>query len=129
MINTLNIGQYIYNRLNSAQSLKPLNVKIYPLIADNDAKFPFIVYKRTGMTSELTKDGSCQDDVVVEIKVVTDTYSDGVFIASIVRELIQRQYVRFDSYEINDVTLNFANEDFIENAYVQTMQFTLKINE
>jgi nitrogen regulatory protein PII-like uncharacterized protein len=129
MINTLNIGQYIYNRLNSAKALKPLNVKIYPLIADNDAKYPFIIYKRTGMTSELTKDGSCQDDVVIEIKVVTDKYADGVFIASIVRELIQRQYVRFDSYEINDVTLNFANEDFIENAYIQTMQFTLKINE
>lgn len=128
MIDTLQIGKYINNILANNQDIKALNAKVYPLIADNDAKFPFIIYKRVGLVSQSCKDGLYQDDVTVEIKIVSDKYSVGVQLANIVRSLLQRPYMQFNEYDINDVVINTAYEDFIENAFIQTMQLTLKIN-
>lgn len=127
MLDTLEIGKYIHNILSSNTELQTLGVKIYPLIADNDAKFPFIVYKRSGLTSMTTKDGIYQDNVTIEIKIVADKYSTSIQIANIVRDLLQKPYAVFGTMEIDDVSISFANEDFIENAYIQTMQFILKI--
>lgn len=128
MINTLEIGKYINNILANNQEIKDLQAKVYPLIADNDAKFPFIIYKRVGLVSYISKDDIYQDDVIIEIKIVSDKYSVGVQLAKIVRSLLQKPYVHYDDFDINDVTINFAGEDFLENAFIQTMQFTLKIN-
>jgi hypothetical protein len=55
MIDTLNIGKYIYS------VLKFTNIGVYPLVADNDAKYPFIVYRRIGMVSSGCKDGYYED--------------------------------------------------------------------
>lgn len=125
MINTLNLGKYIFNTLTNSDTI---NCKVYPLVADNDAKFPFIIYKRIGLVSQTCKDGTYQDNVTVEIKIVSDKYSVGVQLANIVRSLLQRSYMRYGDFEINDVTINYAAEDFLENAFIQTMQLTLKIN-
>ena len=56
MIDTLNLGKYIYSKLSQIEG-----VKSYPLIADNDAKFPFIVYKRENLVSNGCKDGYYED--------------------------------------------------------------------
>jgi len=128
MINTLEIGKYINNILANNQDIKNLYAKVYPLIADNDAKFPFIIYKRVGLVSQISKDGTYQDNVTVEIKIVSDKYSVGVQLANIVRSLLQRPYMQYGDFEINDVTIDYASEDFIENAFIQIMQLTLKIN-
>ncbi len=56
MIDTLNIGKYIYSVLKNGT-----DVEVYPLVADNDAKFPFIVYKRENLVSERCKDGYYED--------------------------------------------------------------------
>lgn len=128
MINTLEIGKYINNILANNQDIQNLGAKVYPLIADNDAKFPFIIYKRVGLVSQICKDGTYQDNVSVEIKIVSDKYSVGVQLANIVRSLLQRPYMQYGDFEINDVTIDYAAEDFLENAFIQTMQLTLKIN-
>lgn len=128
MINSLEIGKYINNILANNQDIQNLHTKVYPLIADNDAKFPFIIYKRVGLVSQICKDGTYQDNVTVEIKIVSDKYSVGVQLANIVRSLLQRPYMQYGDFEINDVTIDYASEDFIENAFIQTMQLTLKIN-
>lgn len=128
MINSLEIGKYINNILANNQDIQNLHAKVYPLIADNDAKFPFIIYKRVGLVSQICKDGTYQDNVTVEIKIVSDKYSVGVQLANIVRSLLQRPYMQYGDFEINDVTIDYASEDFIENAFIQTMQLTLKIN-
>lgn len=128
MINTLEIGKYINNILANNQDIQDLGAKVYPLIADNDAKFPFIIYKRVGLVSQICKDGTYQDNVSVEIKIVSDKYSVGVQLANIVRSLLQRPYMQYGDFEINDVTIDYASEDFLENAFIQTMQLTLKIN-
>lgn len=124
MIDTLNIGKYIYNTLNDADTI---TCNVYPLIADNDAKFPFILYKRVNLISDANKDGTNEDAVTVEISVVTDKYSVGIDLASKVRNLLEKQCTLYQGIEINDTRLVYANEEY-NNAFVQRLQFEMKIN-
>lgn len=122
MIDTLNIGKYIYS------VLKFTDVEVYPLVADNDAKFPFIVYKRIDMATSGCKNGYYEDEVAFEIAIVTDTYFKGVQIANDVRGLLERQYVTFENMEISDTVITNASEEYSNNAYVQKIQFHSIIN-
>lgn len=124
MINTLNIGKYIYTTLQQSQDI---TCKVYPLVADNDAKYPFIIYKRVNLLSSDVKDGIIEDDVTIEIVVVSDKYSVGVDIATKVRELLEKEHVTFQEMEIDDCKIVLATEEF-NNAFVQRMQFNFKVN-
>jgi hypothetical protein len=126
MINTLNIGKYIYSTISGDDQI---TCKVYPLVADNDAKFPFIVYRRSGLVSGTTKDGLTEDDVTVEIVIVSDKYSVGLDLAIKVRNLLEKQSVIYEDIEINDTTLNLATEEYSDNSYIQRMQFDMKINK
>lgn len=126
MINTLNIGKYIYSSISGDDQI---TCKVYPLVADNDAKFPFIVYRRTGLVSGTTKDGLTEDNVTVEIVIVSDKYSVGLDLAIKVRNLLEKQSVIYEDIEINDTTLNLATEEYSDNSYIQRMQFDMKINK
>ena len=125
MINTLNIGKYIYSTISGDNQI---TCKVYPLVADNDAKFPFIVYRRSGLVSGTTKDGLTEDDVTVEIVIVSDKYSVGLDLAIKVRNLLEKQSVIYEDIEINDTTLNLATEEYSDNSYIQRMQFNMIIN-
>lgn len=124
MINTLNIGKYIYTTLQQSQDI---TCKVYPLVADNDAKYPFIIYKRVNLLSSDVKDGIIEDDVTIEIVVVSDKYSVGVDLATKVRELLEKEHVTFQEMEIDDCKIVLATEEF-NNAFVQRMQFNFKVN-
>lgn len=125
MIDTLNIGKYIYNTLNQSENI---TCKIYPLVADNDAKFPFIIYKRVNLNSLMCKDGLYEDEATVEISVVTDKYSIGIEIANQVRELLESQILNYQGLEITESRLMQASEEYNNGAFVQRLQFNFKIN-
>lgn len=124
MIDTLNIGKYIYSILKQIEG-----VDVNPLVADNETKFPFMVYKRTSLISSGCKDGYYEDKAIIEVVVVSDKYHKGVEIATKVRELLEVQHTTFEDMEINDTTLILASEDYSNNAFIQRMQFELTINK
>jgi hypothetical protein len=125
MINTLDIGKYIHSVLTDASS--GITCKCNPLVADNDTKYPFIVYRRMNLVSSTCKDGVFQDDVVMEIIVVSNKYSESVEIATKIRKRLERQRVIYNDLEINDGNIIMATEEFSNNAYVQRMQFEFKV--
>lgn len=125
MIDTLNIGKYIFSSLNNQCQ----NAKVYPLVADNNAKFPFVIYKRVNLISDGCKDGIYEDDVTVEITVVGDKYQQTIEIANAIRGILEKQYVVFDNMIINDAKISLATEEYSGGAFVQRMQFNFKINK
>jgi len=84
---SLQIGKAIYDILHSnTEIVAKLQDKIFPLIVDNTTTFPFIVYKRTGITPAYTKDRfSSNDTVTVDIIVASEVYYESVEIADLVR--------------------------------------------
>lgn len=121
MINTLNIGSFISRKLTN------IGVKVYPIIADNDAKSTFIVYRRNGLSSNLCKDGIYQETVSVEITIVSPTYSTSLETATKVRRAIERYRGTYDDYNIDDIFLTFADEQYIQNQYIQKLTFDIII--
>ena len=124
MIDTLNIGKYIYSVLSQIEG-----VKSYPLVADNDAKFPFVVYKRNDLASSGCKDGYYEDDVFFEVNIITDTYFKGIEIANTVRRLLEVQYVTFEDMDIRNTVITMASEEYSNNAYIQKIIFQSTINK
>ena len=122
MINTLNIGAYIFDKLSSMPT-----IKTYPIVADNDAKCPFIVYKRIGLSSLMCKDGNYEDVATVEVTVVAEKYATSVDVAQQVREALENNYDTFDGMEI-EATLQSGTEDFSDSAYTQKLTYRIKTN-
>ena len=122
MIDSLNIGKYIYS------VLKETDVEVYPLVADNDAKFPFIVYKRNNLVSNGCKDGYYEDVVSYEVVIVTDTYYKGIEIANQVKALLERQSATYQDMDISDTIITMASEEYSNNAFMQKIQFDSTIN-
>lgn len=127
MIDTLNIGKYIYSTLTNNNVLTNMGVKTYPLVADNNATYPFIVYRRIALTSNGSKDGQYEDVATVEITIVSDTYESSVSVANEVRQSLEIPYAYYGGMEINDTSITLATEDY-NNAYVQKIHLTMKIN-
>lgn len=124
MINTLDLGKYIFSTLNGCDAI---NCEVYPLIADNNAKYPFIIYKRINLQSNGCKDGLIEDEVGMEITVVADKYSTSVELATIIRNLLEKQHAEYSDLNIDDASITMANEEFTNSSFVQRMHFNFKI--
>lgn len=125
MTNSILINKYIYSKLSNSNDLKKyVDSKIYPLVAENTTTFPFVTYYRDNISPiSFTKDGYCQDEVYFTINVVSDHYTQTLEIANIIRKLMEG--LRGDD-NIYDCHMTNIDENFVENSYVQTLQFQCK---
>lgn len=123
MIDSLNLGKYVYS------SLKEITNSVYPLVADNNAKYPFIVYRRNNLSSMANKDGYYEDTVVMEIVVVTDTYSKSIELISEVRKHLEHLEVEYDGMSISDSYITSATEEYSNNAFIQKIQISFNVTQ
>ena len=113
---SLQIGKAIYHILsNDTDVVDRVQNKIYPLIADVDTTFPFIIYKRTGITPADSKDRFIySEDVYVDIVIASDKYNESIEIADLVRTALLK-----GGYDgIKDIDLTDADEDYIEDTFI-----------
>lgn len=124
---SLLINRCIYSILSTDTNLKSkVGTKIYPLIANENTTFPFIVFKRSSFSVEYTKDGVLEDTTQVDIITASDNYSDSVEIADIIRNTLELKKGTFNNINIKECKLSSADEDYLENTYIQTLSFTIK---
>lgn len=89
---SIEIGEFIYSILSTDSRLATLvGNKIFPLIVENEATYPFIVYKRSDVQSNYTKDFHLSDDVSIDIFCASDNYLSGLKIAGIIIELLENK--------------------------------------
>ena len=125
---SLEIGKVIYTVLSADSRLTTLvGNKIFPLIVNNGTTYPFIVYRRYNITANYTKDFHLSDEVLIDINCVSQSYEEGLKIAGIVRDILEDK--RFTDKGIQSIKLESADEDWIDDAYIQTLGFTIKINK
>ena len=114
MMDSLNIGKAIYTIL---QTSIDIDKKIYPLIADEGTTFPFIIYKRTGLTPESTKDNT-NENVSVEINIASSNYSESIDLAIKVRKALEHKKGSYSDIAIEDNVIDDATEDYIEDTFI-----------
>ena len=123
MMDSLNIGKAIYTIL---QTSIDIDKKIYPLIADEGTTFPFIIYKRTGLIPESTKDNT-NENVSVEINIASSNYSESIDLAIKVRKVLEHKKGTYSDIAIEDIVIDDATEDYIEDTFIQTLTFKIEL--
>ena len=122
-MDSLNIGKAIYTIL---QTSIDIDKKIYPLIADEGTTFPFIIYKRTGLTPESTKDNT-NENVSVEINIASSNYSESIDLAIKVRKALEHKKGTYSDIAIEDIVIDDATEDYMEDTFIQTLTFKIEL--
>ena len=102
--------------------------KVYPLIADQGTTYPFVVYRRTGLTPSSTKDRyNYRELATIEIIVAAANYNDSIKLAESVKGKLEHTRGKFDEFSIGDITLINADEDYIEDTFIQKLTFNIEI--
>lgn len=119
----ISVNAHLNEILTNDSVLSGMTQDIYPIVAEEDVKFPFIIHMRDGIAPIDTKNIIVGDKVQFSIAVVSDKYITGVTIAERVRKILDK---RRDGY-FSDCLLIGATEDYINDAYVQRLRFAVTI--
>lgn len=101
--------------------------RIFPItITDlNSTAYPFIVHTRMNTNSTgSSKDGSYGDNINFNITIVSDDYDECLDLAEEVRNLFENNVLRNADLRIKNVLLISSSEDFSNNAFIQSLNFS-----
>lgn len=122
---SISVNKHIYNLLINDEILNGLvGKKIYPIVAEETVSYPFILFTKESAIANYTKDLLMYDTVTISIAIAATNYSQTVEIAERVRQILEN---RRDDYFYN-ILFDEVTEDFVEDAYIQTLKFSSKIN-
>ena len=129
METSLNIGKVIKDILYRDEALNNLvKNQVFPLIAEENTTFPFIVYRRNSIRNARTKDYANDEIASVDVVIACDKYSQSVEIAERVRFVLERGEYEGENFSVDNITLSNASEQYMQNTYVQTLTFEIEIN-
>lgn len=123
MTNSIFISKAIFQLLANDEVLKESVTAIYPLIAENDAKFPFITFSRDNIFTSVCKDGLFEDKVSFSITVVSANYIGSLEIANRVRQIFEKNKINTTDVTLHSVRLTGVDESYNENSYIQNLSF------
>lgn len=115
------IGKEI-NRILREANVQGLSNKIFPLIANVNTTFPFLVYKRNYYTPARNKD--FENEVIgVEIVIAATKYEESVVIADSVASALSHKRTEI----IDDIQISNMYEDFIDDTFLQHINIDIYI--
>lgn len=124
---SLSAGAIIREILLQDEEVSARANKIFPVVTDK-AELPYILYRRSAMGVTPQKAGQPgADEVKMEILCFTDRYSEGIELAEAVRSALDCKTMESDGLRLRGCYLSDSEEAWQDDAYVQQMEFTIKI--
>ena len=124
---SLSISEHIRKRLSECPELTAkVGNRMFPIAVNAETRFPFIVYERIAVIPNSTKDGDDGDTVTENVYVFSESYSESVQIAEIVRKALDHSKGDYGNYEIDECIMTAADEAHDENIYMQQLVFTIQ---
>lgn len=124
----LNIGEAITSLLTSNVNLKAkVNDRIFPIASKLNTTFPFVVYHRDSIEPQYTKDYYTSELITESIAIASDKYASAVEIADLVRDSLEGKKGTYAGITIKSIRLEGADEEYIEDTYIQNLTFKIKI--
>lgn len=114
MIDFINIGALLFGKLNAI-------AKTYPLVAENQTKFPFIIYKTNQQRPIENKDICYEWIYNIQVNIVDDKYDS---VCTLCNEAVKSLLELNEGFDIN---IESISEDYIDDAYVKTIEVQIKI--
>lgn len=122
---SISVNKHIYNILINDEKLNEMvDKKIYPIVAEENVKFPFVIFTKENCFANYTKDLLAYDSVTISVAIAAVNYFQTVQIAERIRQVLENYR---DGYFFN-ILLENVSEDFAEDTYIQQLQFSAKIN-
>lgn len=125
---SLSAGQLIRDILLSDPEVAKRTKKIFP-VATDEAKLPYILYRRTAFQQKPTKRPGEPGADLVQIEVIcfTADYAEGVELAEAVRCALDNIQGSDDDLVMRACTLEDTEEAWQDDAYVQQLVFNINI--
>lgn len=123
---SLSAGEIIRAVLVEDPEVAARTTKVYPVVAD-EAKLPYIVYRRTQLEQGATKGRRGADTVGIEVICYTEQYTPGVELAEAVRDALDGKQAEVDGLVMRSCYLSDSEEGWQDDAYVQQLVFTVKM--
>lgn len=110
--------------LASEEITAVIEEKVFPIIAPENTAGDFIVYQRDGFKQEYTQMGIANQSPLVNVTAVSDNYDRSQNLASLIYDTLS------GDFRDPDITIRLedSTEDFIDNKYIQILQFSIKQN-
>lgn len=120
---SLSAGAIIRDILLNDEAVKNITDKVFPIVID-EAKLPYILYRRSALRHDPTKAGyPGADTVELEVVCYTARYAESVELAEAVRNALD--YARTD--KMRSCVLSGSEEGFEDDAFAQRLVFSVKI--
>ena len=123
---SLSAGEIIRAVLVEDPEVAARTTKVYPVVAD-EAKLPYVVYRRTQLEQDATKGRRGADTIGIEVLCYTEQYTPGVELAEAVRDALDGKQAEVDGLVMRSCHLSDSEEGWQDNAYVQQLVFTVKM--
>lgn len=94
-----------------------LGDKVFPLVANPNTTFPFLVYRRIGYQPASNKD-YMGEIVTMELNIASEGYQEGVDIADSVATILQGSKTEI----IEKIQLTNVTEMYLQDTYIQNLQ-------
>ena len=127
---SLELGRVVKSILLQDEELsRQVGSKVFPLVADKGTNFPFIVYRRDGLTPSTNKDKLVFDSQVrMSFIVASSDYRQGLGICSkVVDVLLASQGKTIGGLEITDLELLDSSEEYREDTFLELLSITVNI--
>lgn len=120
---SLSAGAIIRDILLNDESVRNITDKVFPIVID-EAKLPYILYRRSALRHDPTKAGHPGADTVeLEVVCYTARYAESIELAEAVRNALD--YARTD--KMRSCVLSGSEEGFEDDAFAQRLVFSIKI--
>jgi len=108
---------------DTLKQIEEVGDRVFPIVANEGTKFPFIVFERSGIDVTATKDGFADIKATFNARIVSATYFDGLQILDTAIEQLETMQSKHGiTYH---VALQGANEESTDDGYVQTIIFSV----
>lgn len=100
--------------------------RVYPIIATEGTKFPFITYKRMSYYPGETKDLEDREFITVQLAVASETYAGSVMEASNVADCLRGLRGMKHGIKINNIKIKDLSEEYTDNVYIQRISLEIE---
>lgn len=122
---SISINEHVHAKLLASGELSRLvDNRIYPISSKGSTFFPFIVYSRSSLTPNYTKDWHDTGDMVtVEIIAASDNYLNSVEVAEAIRRALENKRGKYEAFDVESAKVVASVEDFISDTFIQRITF------
>ena len=125
---TIQIGKVINALLNADTNLSEMiGNRVFPIVSKEGTQYPFVVYRRNSVTPTYCKDGLASETASVDIVIASNTYTNSIEVADRVRAAIDKRACVFQDTTVSNIEMTTAEEDFVDDTYIQTLNFNFTI--